>query len=509
MKKLIASLISGFVLVFAFAPFGAGFLAWGAFVPFMCSADGVSKKRGFLLGFAAGGAFFLSTLYWVVHSMYYYGGVPIFAAVAVMLVLVLYTSLYWGLFGWFFVASEKSDGLVRVLMVPAAWVALEYARTHLLTGFPWVLLGYSQASYLPIIQIADTTGVWGISFVVMAVNTAVFLVVRRFSEKQAASPSRAVIAAGVIVLSVAAYGLIKIGIVDRDAESWTAITVAVAQGSIDQAVKWDKSMEDETLEIYSGLTREAAGSGASLIVWPETAMPFYYEKERVEKGIPGRSAKEAGSFILTGSPSYVRNTSSGSYDFYNSAYLLSPQGETIGRYDKVHLVPFGEYVPLRTLLPFVSKLTAGIGDFAEGVGPVPIKLGTEGLGILICYEAIFPEIARGAVKNGATLLVNITNDGWFGRTSAPYQHLDMTVLRAVENRSYLVRSANTGISAIIDPVGRVVGKTALFERTVLTSKVRFRQGAPGIYTKYGDIFAIGSTVIVSLFAFSILSSRRR
>lgn len=507
MKKLIASLISGFVLVFAFAPFNAGFLAWAAFVPVMYAIEGGSKKRGFLLGFAAGAAFFLSTLYWVIHSMYYYGGVPIFAAVAVMLVLVLYMSLYWGLFGWFFVAAGKSDGLVRVLMVPAAWVALEYARAHLLTGFPWVLLGYSQASYLPLIQIADTTGVWGVSYVVMAVNTALFLVVRRAGDRRAASPARAAIVAGALLVSVAAYGSMRISLADRDSARWTPITAAVAQGSIDQSVKWDKSMEDETLEIYSGLTHEAADKGARLIVWPETAIPFYYEKDRVEKGIPGRSAKNGQSFILAGSPSYVYNASKGSYDFYNSAYLLSPEGDTLGRYDKVHLVPFGEYVPLRGLLPFVSKLTAGIGDFAEGAGPVPIMLGKDGLGILICYEAIFPEIAREVVKNGATLLVNITNDGWFGRTSAPYQHLDMTVLRAVENRSYLVRSANTGISAVVDPVGRVVDKTSLFERTVLVSKVRFRQGAMSFYTMYGDLFAIGSTVMACMFALSI--PRRR
>lgn len=507
MKKLIASLISGFLLVFAFAPFGAGFVAWGAFVPFMYAADGVSRKKGFLLGFAAGGAFFLSTLYWVVHSMYYYGGVPMLTAVAVMLVLVLYMSLYWGLFGWFLAAAGKSDDLVRVFMAPAAWVALEYARAHLLTGFPWVLLGYSQASYLPLIQIADTTGVWGISFVIMAVNTALFLVVRRIRDETAPSPLRAAIVAGAILITVAVYGFMKMSLVDRDAAAWTPITAAVAQGSIDQSVKWDASMEDKTLEIYSELTLGAADKGARLIVWPETAIPFYYEKDRVEKGIPGRTAKKGRSFILTGSPSYIYNASKGGYDFYNSAYLLSPEGEMLGRYDKVHLVPFGEYVPLRTLLPFVSKLTAGIGDFAEGAGPVPVMLGKDGLGILICYEAIFPEIARAAVKNGATLLVNITNDGWFGRTSAPYQHLEMTVLRAVENRSYLLRSANTGISAVIDPVGRVLGKTGLFERTVLISKVSFRQGQSSFYTMYGDIFAIGSTVIACVFALSI--SRRR
>jgi apolipoprotein N-acyltransferase len=185
----------------------------------------------------------------------------------------------------------------------------------------------------------------------------------------------------------------------------------------------------------------------------------------------------------------------------NSAFLLSPDGKIAGKYDKVHLVPYGEYVPLRKFFPFINKLVAGIGDFRKGEGNNPIKFGNHALGILICYEGIFPELSREYKEKGANLLVNITNDAWFGRTSAPYQHLSMTVFRAVENRTFLVRSANTGISAIISPSGKIIKKTGLFERTVLRGSVKLLDRKT-IYALYGDIFVYICLILLGVIIFS-------
>ncbi|MBI5810560.1 MAG: apolipoprotein N-acyltransferase, partial [Deltaproteobacteria bacterium] len=246
----------------------------------------------------------------------------------------------------------------------------------------------------------------------------------------------------------------------------------------------------------------------SLIVWPETAVPFYLGRGGPSDASVGDIAKEAGSYILTGSPSYNYNQMAAKGEYFNSAYLFSPEGVVAGRYDKIHLVPFGEYVPMHRFLPFINKLTAGVGDFKAGPGPIPISSALGPIGVIICYEAIFPEISRGLVRNGAALLVNITNDAWFGRSSAPYQHFEMSVLRAVENRSYLVRAANTGISAVVDPAGRVRKESRIFETAVLSDTVGLRQGPLAFYTAYGDVFAYGCILLSGVFILWTLYKRR-
>lgn len=498
-RRLTSAIVSGLALVLAFPPFGLGFLAWFALVPLLLSLEGTSGRRGFLLGLVSGFAFFLGSVYWVVHSMSNYGGVPLFASIGVMLLLVLYLSLYWGAFGFFSTLTAGLERTARLVVLPAFWVALEYLRGHLFTGFPWVLAGYTQADYLPLIQVADTTGVWGISFVVIASNTALSFIAGHLLRKERGRPPLAPAAiAAALVISITSYGFIRMEGVDSEVARWSGIRIGVAQGSIDQGLKWDGRYQEETIDIYSSLTEKASGRFAKLVIWPETAIPFYYEPERIQEGRIGDLAKKTSSFILTGSPSYTYNPATNEVRYFNSAFLINTAGETVGKYEKFHLVPFGEYVPLRGILPF-GKLTAGIGDFTEGPGPLPIVFEGGGIGTLVCFESIFPEIARGHVKNGATMLANLTNDAWFGYTSAPYQHFQMAVFRAIENRSFLVRSANTGISAVIDPNGRIREKTGLFERTVITDDIRLRQGALTFYTLYGDLFAWGCSIITGIF----------
>lgn len=510
-KRIILAIVSGALLALAFPPFDMGFIAWFGYVPLLYALndkDG-GRLKGLVTGFVFGLSFFLGTVYWVIHSMYYYGGVPYTISTLVMLLLVVYLSIYPAIFGLVLSLTARQDKVFRLIAVPALWVALEYARGYLFTGLPWVLTGYTQASYIPVIQIADTTGVWGVSFLVLIVNMAVLYNIEYLLKKTRSLPLRESVIALALLVSIVAYGLARTRQVDNDVRLWNTMRVGIAQGSIDQSLKWDPSYQRATIDIYRDLSLSAGKMGARLIVWPEAAIPFYFEPDKIRDGLIGEISRATGSFILTGSPSYSYNPTAERIDYFNSAFLLSPAGESIGKYDKVHLVPFGEYVPLKKILPFVKKLTAGIGDYSEGPGPLPINFEGGSIGTLVCFESIFPELAAGFVRNGATVLVNITNDAWFGTTSAPYQHFQMSIFRAVENKVFVLRSANTGISGVIDPVGRVRQKTGLFKRDFMVDTVGLKRGAPTFYTLRGDVFAFGCMGMAALFTISAVTTRRK
>jgi apolipoprotein N-acyltransferase len=266
-------------------------------------------------------------------------------------------------------------------------------------------------------------------------------------------------------------------------------------------VKWDPAFQEETVSRYERLTRSGWREPGTLIVWPESALPFYLQAEPLYAARVRALAAELKSPMVVGSPAFERDGET--MRFLNSAFLISSKGEVLGRSDKLHLVPFGEYVPLAKLLPFVNKMVAGIGDFSPGKAAVPLETERGKLGVLVCFEGIFPEIARAYVKEGATLLVNITNDAWFGRSSAPYQHLSMVVFRAVENRVPVVRAANTGISSVIDSKGHIQAMSPLFEETSVSAQVRPGEGKT-FYNRYGDLFAavtLCGAAIVALWPF--------
>jgi apolipoprotein N-acyltransferase len=480
-----------------------------AFVPLFFAIDGTSPKKAFSLGWVSGFIFFLGTVYWVVHSMYFYGGVPLGVGILVMILLSSYLALFTALFCLCYALTDGYGRSMRLVLIPSVWVAFEYLRGQLFTGFPWVLLGYSQADLLSVIQIADITGVWGVSFLVMTVNRFIFqLVEGPVTARGFRLYLKETILTAALLLATLVYGIIKMDRLDSQISDWPALKVGVAQGNIDQSVKWDPAHRKKAVETYTGLTDKAIKEGAGLVVWPETAVPFYLETDKELGPVVRKLPEETGSYLLTGSPSYSYNLSTGEFESFNSAYLIEPGGGFSERYDKVHLVPFGEYVPLKRFLPF-EKLVAGVGDFIPGPGYLPLRFNGQGIGILICYEAIFPEISRSFVKRGATLLANLTNDAWFGDTSAPYQHFEMALFRAVENRVFLVRSANTGISAIVDPAGRVKVKSGLFKEEILTGEVRLRQGPAGFYTRYGDIFPFLCTAVSGILIVAGLRRRFR
>ena len=484
-RTLTLSALSGGLLAAAFPGTGdQGWLAFGALVPLLVAIEGATWHRAAALGFVAGLVFWLATIPWVAQTMVRYGGFPWPLATLILLALAGYLALYSAAFGALLSRCPLHSGALYVIVAASVWVALEFLRTHLLTGFPWNLLGYSQHRNLPLIQVAAVTGVYGVSFVVLAVNAALARALLTWKHwKRLLAP-------------LGTAGLLGAGVV---AYSWLAplpeagnlsIPVALVQGNIEQDVKWDPAWQGRTLRVYRELTLEAARQRPQLIVWPEATVPFFLREDPRRASVESL-ARETGAYLLVGAPDEETGQPR------NTAFLIDPDGQTLGRYDKRHLVPFGEYVPLGRLLFFVEPLAGGtIGEFASGREAAVFSTAMGRFGVVICYEAIFPNEVRDFFLNGADFLVNITNDAWFGRSAAPAQHLAMAAFRAVENRAYLIRAANTGISAVVAPDGRIVQASGLFTPAVLSATIAPRTEA-SLYTRYGDLFAWG-TVGVAL-----------
>lgn len=492
---------SGLLLILSFPKFGSGILAWVSLIPLFFALTDVTPRKGFKIGFLAGLVAYIGILYWIAVVVVQYGYLPIYVGISVLLLLAAYLSLYTAIFSAGIVFL-RGKGIPLCLSAPIIWTILEYFRSHLLSGFPWENLAYSQYLHPNIIQIADVTGLYGVSFVLVLTNAVLFdLLQRRLSRR---SLYAEVLALAVILMTIYGYGHIRYKNIGSLLESASEMKVSLIQGNIDQNIKWDAQYQTQTIDIYRSLSLEAVLPEGGLIVWPETAAPFYFQRQDMMHASVVDIAKKTKSALLFGSPSYVQE--GGNTYYKNSAFLLGEDGKVKGQYDKVHLVPYGEYVPFRRYFPFIGKLVTGVGDFRQGQGFYPLEMDGHRLGVLICYEGIFPEAARDYKLKGADFLVNITNDAWFGKTSAPYQHLSMTVFRAVENRLSLVRAANTGISAIIDPRGNIITQTGLFERTALKGTIKI-VGVKSYYAAYGDVFVYGCIAI--LIVLSLSKKKRR
>jgi apolipoprotein N-acyltransferase len=381
-------------------------------------------------------------------------------------------------------------------------VSLEFLRSFLLSGFPWASLGYSQQSHLALIQSVDLCGVYGLSFLLVLVNATLADTVPVLARRTLSTlPWKGIAVAAILFAANFGYGYLRLE-QDLDGRERT-LSVALVQGNIDQSVKWDPANQQNTITTYRNLSLDAdRQQKTDLLVWPESATPFYFQDGGPLSDAVVATARTADAWLLFGSPAFEFVNRRPRY--LNSAFLLSDDGQLLGRSDKVHLVPFGEYVPLGKYLPFIDKLVVGIGDFSPGtISPLPMN-GAE-VGVLVCYEAIFPELAREWVRQGSDLLVNITNDAWFGRSSAPYQHLAMTRFRAIENRIWIARAANTGISAFIAPSGRITAQSPIFKTLYLQGEVGL--GArPTLYTRFGDVFPALSLLLSVVW---LVKTRRR
>jgi apolipoprotein N-acyltransferase len=411
---------------------------------------------------------------------------PLVVAVGVMLLLCTAFSLFHGLFGLLLGLWGRHLGRQALFLAPVAWVATEILRSHTLFNFAWCLLGYSQHDNLPVLQAARLAAVFGVSFIVCAVNA---VLAAAWLEPRPAVRGRILAGGAALAALVLAHGA---WMLSRPWESSGRIKVGLVQASIPQEEKWAPGQALANVTKHLTLSEQAAQEGARLVVWPESAAPGYYDRSEWLQQTLGELVRRRGIFLLFGNDD--REVREGPDRMWVGAKMLTPQGELPYRYHKVRLVPFGEYVPLQGLITLGGRLTAKVvnqvADFSPGEDYSVGEVDGHKLSAFICYEAIFPDLIREFARREAELLVNITNDGWYGRTSAPFQHVSMARFRAVEAGRFMVRAANTGITTVVDPRGRVVAATSLFDSTVLVREVDFVSGTTP-YARTGDVFAWG------------------
>jgi apolipoprotein N-acyltransferase len=443
-----------------------------------------SPWQGFLLGYASGVLWYLGTCYWVYDTMHQYGGLSVPVGILVLVLFALYLGLYHGLFGMLVsaLARRDSDNRLALLSAPFLWVAVELARTRI-SGFPWDLLGITQVDNIPLTRIATVTGVYGLSFEILLVNVAfaaAFLVHR--SKRRT-----------LLVASLVALFLLQAG-------RWLTLpalpadhTAVLLQQNLPVAETdaWTKGYFDRTLQEFSALSMNPTPppqQPPDLIVWPESPAPFQSNDPAFREPISNLGRK-AQAWLVVGSIG-VDNPQT----VFNSATLVSPAGNWDGRYSKIHLVPFGEYVPFTSVFSFAGGLTQAVGNFTRGSSRAPLQAGDQKLGIFICYESIFPDEIRQLVHQGAEVLVNISNDGWYGDSGAWAQHLNQARMRAVENYRWLLRDTNTGLTASIDPYGRVVAHLERKTRAALSAPYALTK-VTTFYSEHGDWFAYLCAII--------------
>ena len=483
LRDAILACTSGVFLVLSFPRFDLGFLAWVALVPLLIALDGKSPRAAFGLSYATGMVFFVGLFSWI-------STVPDWNLVDGFLTKIVYLPQYVSLWGLAFVWIRRRVDLPAALVAPSLWVTSEYVRGHLgFLSLPWMFLGHSQHLYPPLIQISAVTGVYGLSFLIVLTNLVIAhsiqYVWRRSSTPSASlrPPLGSAATAGLLLLVTLAYGLVTLA----TSSVGGSVRVALVQANIPQERKWDRSFRQETLDRYARHTRQAARQAPTLIVWPETAVPGDVAHDPGLQRAVGRIAVDARSYVLVGSAEYAKFTERTLQGrAYNTLYLLSPKGTIAGQYRKIRLVPFGEYTPLRDLITWPEAIAASSGAFAAGDQYTQFTIGNVSFGAVICWETIYPDLFR-----------------QFGETAAPYQLLAMTVFRAAENRVAIARSANTGVTAFIDPFGRITRRLRnpdgrdLFVGGVLTGEVALAR-ARTFYTAYGDVFAylaIGATLL--------------
>ena len=445
-------------------------------------------NRAFLLGLTCGIVHFAGTLYWLVETMTTFGGLSMPLAVFAAFLLVAYLALFPAAFAVLLFRALRAFGARGLLFAPAFWVATELGRQYVWDGFPWALLGYSQVTVLPIAQLASLFGVYGLSALLALGSTALGYAL--VTEGRARWVPLAV--TGAMVAATAAWGQVRI---TRGAllTAGDPVRVAVLQGNIAQEDKWDPALRDQITDRYLAMTRDALAQGATFILWPESSTPFYFERDLVRGGAIRRLAIEGKATLLIGSDQIepvkaVPGKPAPDARYYNAAFLVKPDGTVGAVYRKMHLVPFGEYVPAKALLFFVGTIVEAVSDFAAGTEYVVLPVGDHRASVAICYEVIYASLMRGFVTAGSELLTTITNDAWYGRTSAAYQHWDQASLRAIEGGRYLARAANTGISGFVDPYGRVLARSELFEEALQVRELRFLRHRT-LYSRIGDAMA--------------------
>jgi len=472
-------------------------LAWLSPAALLLGVAGLEPRQAALRGFVAGWLAHTAVLHWIWVVTVVYGHMnPVLGSLGPLGLgawLGLFTGAFAALAALLARAAARGGSaawLASPIVLAAVWTTLDHLRSFLMTGFPWATLGYAQHRSDPLLAWAPLTGVYGLSFLTVVGGAALARIVSLRRVDALAGSGLAL----VLVAHAGGAGLRALEPPDPD----QTVRVAVLQGNIEQGVKWSRDWYARTLGLYEELSREAAARGAEVIVWPETAVPGWLGTDGTHGEPLQDLARETGAQLVVGAVGLERSEGVATVQYFDSAFLVDPGGRFTDRYDKAHLVPFGEYLPLQDLLGrFFKALARGIASASVTAGPaarsVEIVAGGARLpvGVPICYELLFPDLVRGFVDDGGEMLFAITNDAWYGRTGAPFQFLAITAMRSAENRVWTARAANTGVSAIIDARGRVRESTAIFERGLLVADVPRRPAPVGgsFYSRYGDVFA--------------------
>jgi len=485
---------SALLLWLCFPPLSLWPLAFVALLPLLRALRGAAPRRAFRLAWLCGALFYAGLLHWIVFNPaveawvrpLLYLGVALIAAY-----LALYIAAAVALSCWL----GRRAAIPLWLSLPITWTLADWLRSQGVMGFPWGCIGYAVTPSLPSIQIAELASVWGLAaWVVLANGSILFAADTLIGSLRANTPIAprrrlALAAAGLALLLPPLYGALRLPLVERACECAPRIRISLVQGNIEQGIRWDREYQDYNWRTYEGLSRTAAADTPALIVWPETAMPFYlrYQESYLDRmrGLVGA----LNTAVLTGVPDYQHDYAAGTTRYYNSSFLFTPAQGLAGQYAKAHLAPFGERFPLKDRIPFLRHVDFGEGEWTPGTDSLPFSLGPLKFANLICFESIFPEITRAWLARGVRFFVVITNDGWFGRSGAARQHADMAVLRAVETRRSIARCANSGISMFILPTGQIVRPTKLYEQVILSGSIPL-PGGTTFYGRHGDLFVL-------------------
>lgn len=501
------ALVSGLLTALAFPKFSLPFFAWISLIPLIYALVKSPPGRAFGLGLTAGVVFYGVLVYWIPDVPAHYGGMSYALSLLIYLAMILFLGLFWAVFALVLRIAQRAFPAAALIAAPLFWVGLEFAVTHVFTGFPWGILGTSQYRNLPLIQTATLAGAYGISLLLVLLQTTFVLAVSRRQKEPF------FFAFGLLALAHGwgAYA-IKRTSTELLAAASTSFPAAVIQGNVSSDIYWDAVGPGEVRRLFEDhldLTRQAYGRGARLIIWPEFTVPLCFS-----------CAGEPYEAMEADLKDYVRNTEAtlliGTNEqagppenrrYFNTAMCLHPDLRTT-RYAKMHLVPFGEYTPYKKVFSFIEKLTHAIGDITPGTDHVLHDYEGRRFGSPICYEIIFPALVRGFTRRGADFLVTITNDGWYGPTSAPHQHFAQAVMRAVENRRFLLRAATTGISGVVDPCGRVLAESEIMTRNVLLGRVVPRRDLTP-YVRFGDVVPVAGLTTAGLFLILAFVRRKR
>ncbi len=481
-------------------------MAFVALVPLLLSVEGTTPRGAFWRG-ALTGTCYLGILPWIIHCVTTYADMGFGMGLILLILLCLILASFMG------AAMALSRYLLgrfelpMMLVFPACWVCIELVRSHIpVGGFTWAILGYSQHENLSVIQIAEITGVYGVSFLILMVNVALYQTAKIWVSQKNIAWQNLIVGLGTLIV-VLCFGHIRISQVDKAFETAKPVKLGLVQGNIDQGIKWSSSMFWKNLSQHLLITKKLLAEKPDMVIWPEVALTTNFNYHWQYRTSVVKTLEQVDSHLLVGALS--QDPGDDEAPLYNSAYLLSPGAENlVARYDKIHLVPFSEYVPMQQLIFFIDAIAGGYtGSTTPGKEIVVFNAPDFSFGCVVCYEVIFGNLVRQFVKQGAGFMTTITNDAWFGRGSAPYQHHSTIPFRCVENRVYFARSANTGISSFVDPAGRVLEQSDIYVEAGLIGTVKLSP-MHTIYTSLGDVFAyLCSAFCAILLLWGVISSR--